>query len=259
MRTLVCLLGQARFPEFTLEPWKKWVLDPLKADLILCGNVEPNNQFRQFAKYVFDPEDASDLSLLDGLPGHLGASQGAGNCGRLTLHLRNDLWNNLVKHGLDQEYDSFIISRSDYVWTGPHPILDQNYIWCMNGEFHLGLCDRHMVIPRRFLKDVITIAHFENPEKTIGFLREKYNEGILDGYAHCLFNLESFMYCRFKERGILEHVGLSPFPMHLIYSNGEPKFAEELDADQKTLTWPYTIIHNYISPKSGFFSGRALK
>ena len=129
----------------------------------------------------------------------------------------------------------------------------------MNGEFHLGLCDRHMVVPQRFLKDVITIAHFENPAKTLEILGEKFREGIRDGYAQCLFNLESFLYCRFKERGLLEHVGLCPFPTHLIYANGEPKFLEELDADQTVLTWPYTIIHNYISPKSGFFSGRALK
>jgi hypothetical protein len=259
MKTLVCLLGQARYPELTLEPLKKWVLDPLGADLILCGNIEPNNQFRQYAKYVFTPEDDSDLSLLDGIPGHLGLSQGVGNCGRLTLHLRNDLWNDLVKYGLDKEYDSFIISRSDNLWTGPHPILDQNYIWCRNGEFHLGFCDRHMVVPRTFLEAALTIAHFENPVKTFHFLNEKFREGLRDGYAHCLFNLESFIYCRFKERGLLEHVGLSPFPTHLIHSDGKPKYVEELNGDDTILTWPYTIIHNHISPKSDCFSGRALQ
>lgn len=258
MRTLVCLLGQARFPELTLEPLKKWVLDPFKADLILCGNIEPNNQFRQIAKYVFSPEDSSDLSLLDRLPGHLGASQGNGNCGRLTLHLRNDLWNSLVKHGLDKEYDVYIISRSDILWKGFHPVLDKDYIWCVNGEFHLGLCDRHMVVPKRFLKDVITIAQIEDPEKTFKIFEEKFREGLEKGYANCLFNLESFIYCRFKERGLLEHTGLSPFPMYLSDAAGKPRIPEELESDTETLTWPYTIIHNHLS-KRGMFTGRAQK
>jgi len=198
MKTLVCLLGQVRYPDITWEPLKKMVLDHLNADLILCGNVEHDNQFSHFAKYIFSPEDTTNLSLLDNLPGHLGASQGMGNCGRLTLHLRTDLWNNLVKHNLHEKYEMYIISRSDMLWTGPHPILDTDHIWCVNGEFHLGLCDRHMVVPRRYLRQVLTVAHIEDPRITFQILHEKYNEGLKYGYAHCLFNLESFLYCRFK-------------------------------------------------------------
>jgi hypothetical protein len=258
MKTLVCLLGQARCPELTLEPLKKWVLDPLGADLILCGNIEPNNQFRQYAKYVFSPGNICDMSVLDGVPGPI-FGKDAKPVGKMILSLRNDLWLNLVKHSLDKEYDSFIISRSDNLWTGPHPILDQNYIWCLNGEFHLGLCDRHMVVPRKFLEAALTIARVDDHLKTFHFLNEKFREGLRDGYAHCLFNLESFLYCRFNERGLLEHVGLSPFPMHLIHSDGKPKLIDELEPDQTTLTWPYMIIHKHISQKSGCFSGRALQ
>ena len=258
MKTLVCLLGQVRFQNVTWEPWRKFVLEHLNADLVLCGNVEAGNHFSNYAKCIFKPEDHSDLSLLDSLPGHLGRQGGAGNCGRLTLHLRTDLWNGLVKTGLIDEYDSFIISRSDILWNDYHPQLDQDHIWCLNGEFHLGLCDRHMVVPRRFLADAILIAKFEDPPKMFRILNEKLEHGFAHGYHHCLFNLESFIYCRFLERGLIEHLGLYPFPMYLCDAEGKSKMPGELDSDKATLTWPFRFIHEHLGT-SGFFNGRAVK
>ena len=255
MKTLVCLLGQVRYPDITWEPWKKMVLDHLNADLILCGNVEHDNQFRRRAMHIFTTDAICDLSMFDGLPG-LTFGKDSKPAGKMILSFRNDLWNNLVKHNLHEKYDMYIISRSDMLWTGPHPTLDTEHIWCVNGEFHLGLCDRHMVVPRQYLRQVLTVAHIENPTKTFQILHEKYNEGLKYGYAHCLFNLESFLYCRFKERGLLEHLGLSPFPMYLTDPEGKPRVPEELSSDTDTLTWPFTIIHHHLSPR-GMFTGRA--
>jgi hypothetical protein len=258
MKTLVCLLGQVRYQNITWGPWKKFVLDHLDADLVLCGNVEDDNHFSNFATNIFKPEDQSDMSMIDNLPGHLGNNGGNGNCGRLTMHLRIDLWNGLVEKGLVDKYDSFIISRSDILWNDYHPKLDTDHIWCLNGEFHLGLCDRHMVIPRRFLADALLIGKFEDPPKMFKILNEKFKHGCENGYYQCLFNLESFIYCRFIERGLIEHLGLYPFPMYLSDADGKSKMPGELESDKVVLTWPFKFIHEYMSA-SNFFNGRAVK
>jgi hypothetical protein len=241
----------------TWPPWKKWVLDHLDADLLLCGGLYSDSEFTQFAKYIINPTEMCDLDAFDSLPGET-FGKNAKPVAKILLSWRNELWKYIIGNKLDEKYDMFIISRSDIIWTGPHPILDCEHIWCINGGFHLGLCDRHMAVPRKFLEPVLTIAKIENLENTFKILNEKFREGVAHGYAHCLFNFESFMYCRFKERGLLEHIGLSPFPMYSILSDGTAGIPDELDGDQETITWPFTIIHNYLSPR-GLFVGRAQK
>jgi len=260
MKTLVCLLGQVRFPELTWEPWKKWVLDPLEADLALCGIIDDvDNPFSKFAKYVFRPgtKGTYDMSLFDNLGILNYGSARPLSVSKMAWCFRDDLWSYLYEKGLHNEYDMFIISRSDILWNGPHPILDENHIWCVNGEFQLGLNDRHMVIPRRFLEQALRIFAIENPQLTFGIIRQKFIEGHAKGYAHCLMSLEPYIYCRFIERGLIQNVGLCPFPMYLTDEKGEARFKDELEADTATLTWPFTIIHNHLSDKNGTFIGRA--
>lgn len=257
----MCLLGQVRFPELTWDPWKKWVLDHLGADLVLCGIIDDiDNPFSKFAKHVFRPgrKGTYDMELFDG-SGILKFGNGRPlSVSKMAWCFRDDLWAFLVEKGLHNEYDMFIISRTDILWTGPHPVLDENHIWCVNGEFQLGLNDRHMVIPRRFLEPALRIFHIEDLQKTIEVIRQKFIDGHWKGYAHCLLSLEPYIYCRFVERGLIQNVGLCPFPMYLTDAKGEARYKDELEADQATLTWPFTIIHNHISVKNDTFIGRAI-
>jgi hypothetical protein len=250
-----------RFPELTWDPWKKWVLDHLGADLVLCGIIDDiDNPFSKFAKHVFRPgrKGTYDMELFDG-SGILKFGNGRPlSVSKMAWCFRDDLWAFLVEKGLHNEYDMFIISRTDILWTGPHPVLDENHIWCVNGEFQLGLNDRHMVIPRRFLEPALRIFHIEDLQKTIEVIRQKFIDGHWKGYAHCLLSLEPYIYCRFVERGLIQNVGLCPFPMYLTDAKGEARYKDELEADQATLTWPFTIIHNHISVKNDTFIGRAI-
>jgi hypothetical protein len=89
-------------------------------------------------------------------------------------------------------------------------------------------------------------------------LNEKLKHGFENGYYNALFNLESFVYCRFIERGLIEHLGLYPFPMYLCDAEGKSKIPGELKSDKTILTWPFKFIHEHIS-EDDIFSGRAVK
>jgi len=257
MKTLVCLLGQVRFPELTWGPWKKWVLDHLAADLILCGNIDTESKFTENAIHVFKPGPIRDMSLLDHLKGGI-LGKDSKTSGRMQLSLRTDLWHHLIENNLHDKYDRYIISRTDNLWSGPYPDLDNEHIWCVNAEFHLGLCDRHMTVPQRFLEPALTVSTFEDPEALKQVLIEKLRMGYQFGYYNVLFTIESFIYCRFIERGLERYIGLSPFPMYLADGDGKPRIIEETRGSNEVLTWPYVIAHNHLS-ENGLFSGRAYK
>jgi hypothetical protein len=259
MKTLVCLLGQVRLAEHTWEPFKKYVLDELHADLVLCGNVCVQNEFTAHAKHIFktlgDP-DPEYWKPWDDITGFMGTTRSQ-SYGRNLVELRRILFENIKDLG---QWDQVIVSRTDHLWTGPHPKLDLDHIWCLNGEFHGGICDRHMVIPWRFLEGVLTVGIFEDISKTISFVTNYYNRTFAwrGALPFGMVNIEGFMFIRMVERGLIQHVGLTPFPMYLMDQSLGPKFLDEIDPDPQTLTWPFQIDHTFVS-KNGMFQGRALK
>lgn len=257
MKTLVCLLGQVRHGEHTWEPFKKYVLDELHADFILCGNVCVQNEFTVHAKHIFktlgDP-DPEYWKPFDHMPGTMGIGRSQ-SYARQLVEIRRILFENIKDLG---QWDQVIVSRSDLLWTGSHPKLDLDHIWCLNGEFHGGICDRHMVIPWRFLEGVLTMGIFEDISRTISFMNNYYNSIFHGNLPQGITNMECFIFTRMVERGLIQHVGLTPFPMYLVDQSLGPKFLDEIDPDPQTLTWPFQIDHTFVS-KNGMLQGRALK
>jgi hypothetical protein len=115
-----------------------------------------------------------------------------------------------------------------------------------------------MTVPQRFLEPALTVSTFEDPEALKQVLIEKLRMGYQFGYYNVLFTIESFIYCRFIERGLERYIGLSPFPMYLADGDGKPRIIEETRGSNEVLTWPYVIAHNHLS-ENGLFSGRAYK
>ena len=57
-------------------------------------------------------------------------------------------------------YSHYIVTRSDYNYTIPHPqVLLDNALMVPYGEDYDGLCDRHMVIPRQFAVQTLSILY----------------------------------------------------------------------------------------------------
>jgi len=274
MSTSVCLIGQIRVPELTWTNFKKYVLDVFDAKLILCLHVDETtdrtNEFYKNADHVFEYKETSGCwaksfdkmnpgwrDMVD-IPGDwIGTIKEPverKSTGGILLFLRWFLYQNIQDLDLG---DRIIVTRSDYLWTAPHPVLDLNHIWMPNGEFHGGLPDRHYVIPRVYIKDVLTIGSVENWLKTRNTMVQLLNFRLGQGWGHFMYNEESFSYVRFVERGLLEKVGFFPMTMHLIDKARNPRYPTELESSKEFVTWPFKIEHTVI--RAGMFVGAVLK
>lgn len=118
----------------------------------------------------------------------------------ILIFFRWFLWKNLVESGAINEYDRFIITRSDYIWRLEHPrleLLDAGKIWVPNCETYEGITDRHTVISR---------AHME---QYCGLLRamldnrsDEYFNKMMEISRRRHFNLEKFILFHLNECSI---------------------------------------------------------
>ena len=190
-RCLVVILGQTRCHEKTFQNIKYNLIDRLKADVCLCVGAQksaPPTPFHKIAKYNFtitEPDDWGknfdfmykrivskhpdrmdippwrDLlkignQWLGGIPDE---HQHPGSAGIL-IFFRWFLMEMIKKHKLIKLYDRFIITRSDYIYTLPHPsleYLDKEHIWIPYGEQYGGYTDRHVVISSKDIFSYLNI------------------------------------------------------------------------------------------------------
>ena len=193
-KCLVIILGQTRCHEKTFQNIKYNLIDRLKADVCLCVGAEksaPLTPFHGIAKYNFtitEPDDwgktidfmynkivskhpdRTDIppwrdllkignQWFGGIPDE---PQHPGSAG-LLIFFRWFLMEMIKKHNLTKLYDRFIITRSDFIYTLPHPsleYLDKDHIWIPYGEQYGGYTDRHVVISSKDIFSYLNI--FEN-------------------------------------------------------------------------------------------------
>ena len=80
----------------------------------------------------------------------------------ILIFFRWYLWKNIHEHNLLQKYDRFIITRSDFIYTLPHPNLDlmnDNCIWIPDCEHYDGYTDRHVVLSGKYLERYLNILY----------------------------------------------------------------------------------------------------
>jgi hypothetical protein len=236
-RTLVCIIGQTRAHELTWENFKSNVLDELGADLALCigfdANYDTNNPFWQNAKYGwlvlecpdFTAEvDRISLSLgivprwgqLCAVPTHDGFFGGAGGlpgAGALNMIFRWHLREGICREHLLDKYDQFIITRSDFIYTVPHPKLEVGGLWVPDGEDYAGITDRHLVVDAANLVPSLSMIEdlLCNPEewtKLIPLMHYRNFEGVLEKY--------------FERSGLLARVSRFPYIMYGVRGAGDP-------------------------------------
>lgn len=221
MRTVVCILGQLRHTDITWTSFKRHVIDVLKADLVICGpDSEDDNQYTKNS--ILNIKSIAKI-----------APEASCNADAIIQHRKN-----LFKK-LPRDYDQYILTRSDHMWTDDHPLLDNNHIWFMNCEFHFGISDRHTVIPKKYLSD----------------LTEK-----LDTFDHDVFpNIESYLYFKIREQGLwCSKIGLAYFPMFLTDNYGNYRRPDEKFSPKQNFTgMTIKIDHGYLSP-NGMYCGRVI-
>lgn len=251
-KTLVCIIAETRAHKITWPSFKKSVLDPLKADLLLCVGVPDKydftNPFWQFAKYrcatpeFFDWGDAFDEAQkseigeigntklpnwrvllrikdqwLGGVKGH---EQHPGSAGIL-IYYRWRLLNYMKSEGLLDNYDRFVITRSDFVWKTPHPPishLNPDNIWIPDGEGWGGLTDRHVVLSKENVVSYLNIIHsiVTEPDSLYLKMRKKNN-----------WNLEQFIDYNIAKKGLKNRVKFFPYVMYSARElNGSTSWSE---------------------------------
>jgi hypothetical protein len=257
-RVLVCVLAQTRAHQLTWVNFKRNLLEELDADLALCIGVtedyDYSNPFWQHAKYRwatpeyddfgggfdraqrwFMPDPPLDIpdwrSLLD-VKGHwLGGIKGEGaqpGAAGILIFYRWLLLQNIMKQKLLEEYDRFIITRSDFYWLCPHPplsVLKPDYIWFPDGEFYGGLSDRHLIVSSRDLYNSLNLI-----EKIV--LRPA--ELTKDMIHHSNWNIEKFIFFCLNRNRLLSRVALFPYIMFAVRGTEDPtswasgRFAEQV-------------------------------
>jgi hypothetical protein len=273
MKVLVCIMAQVRFGEPTWDKFKENVLDTLGADLALCISDAPpktlgqltgekiaTNSFHTHAKYTFqlkEPNDwlkefekmAPEISQFRCFPGNWLETGG------MNTYFRWFLYQNLKANGLLDVYDQIIITRSDYFWQYPHPKLDNEHVWVPDGEFHGGICDRHMVIPSKWAEEYLAFGGRLSVQKHFNKLRQFYESRMWA--KSWMLNNESYVWFRYLEEGLHTRIAFFPQKMYTIKAKYPDELIDVTDSNKNTV-WPWSIDHTYLSP-TGFFRGRLNK
>jgi hypothetical protein len=178
-RTLVCLLAKTRAHDITFRSFKRFVLDELDADLAVALTIDDQydyeNPFWQHAKYRWTAPDYVDygegfdlaqarIRQEDGTPlsewrsilrlqgvwaGRIKDAEPRASASAILPFCRWLLLDGILRDGLLEKYDRFVISRSDFRWLCPHPPLEvllPSFIWIPDSEHHGGINDRHAVV-----------------------------------------------------------------------------------------------------------------
>lgn len=130
--------------------------------------------------------------------------------GGILLFFRWFLAHMLQKHNLVKQYDRFIITRSDFLYTIPHPSMDalnSNFIWIPDGERYGGVTDRHVVLSREYVLPYLGILQ--------SIFRKSYTYLMLMKNHHA-WNLEQLIRLHLEVHDLWTKVRFMPYIMYSI-------------------------------------------
>ena len=136
-------------------------------------------------------------------------NQHPGSAGIL-IFFRWFLLKNLIDNNLINEYDRFIITRSDYIFSLPHPkveLMNENYIWIPNSEHYGGYTDRHVVLSKNNIESYLNI--FNN-------MVIRSNEYYIKMRNYYNWNLEQLIKFHLEQNNVLHLVKEYPYIMYSV-------------------------------------------
>lgn len=239
-RVLVAIVAETRGWELTAESLFSNVLDVLGADLALCvGDHESENPLYERARFVWqaqEPDDWGELydrkaggphwrvllkpgaQLLGGIEDPEIKEIGSG---AIVMYFRQFLAESIERAGIVDEYDWLVVTRSDLLWPVPHPSVDDlssRHIHALDGEGYGGVEDRHLIVPRRFVRRFLEVPGpvFSEPERL-----KRELDAISVAQDWPVLNPERFLAARLKALGLLRHVRYLPYLPYLVRAPGE--------------------------------------
>lgn len=183
--------------------------DPLQADLALCvssKSFDQGNGYIDMAKYKWPVSEGSDFSCFwnevcgenwkflnnpetarKGMLGGIANNTGSGIIVVLYKQLLLDM---LIKNNLIKNYDWFIITRCDQYHYLPHVLtssLDDTNIYIPEGQDWGGICDRHALVPQKYVVQFLNQMRILNGDKRADFVdRFNHSQRNPEGYLKSL-------------------------------------------------------------------------
>jgi len=130
-------------------------------NIILNNNTVNENHihWREFLKIKITKTNPIKNQFLGGIKDENNEHPGSG---AILIFFRWFLLKNLIENDLIDKYERFIITRSDFVYTLPHPkaeLMDKEFIWIPDEEHYLGYTDRHVVLSNTNVESYLNILN----------------------------------------------------------------------------------------------------
>ena len=128
----------------------------------------------------------------------------------ILIFFRWFLLHKLKESNLINEYDRFVITRSDFIYLLPHPkicCLDENSIWIPNCEKHGGYTDRHVILSKNTIEPYLNI--FNN-------FVYRSNEIFQKIRKNGEWNLEKLIKFTLEQNDVIKYVQEFPYVMYSV-------------------------------------------
>lgn len=174
-KTLTILVGNARGGEETWQTMYRHLLAPYNSDLALCFGASDSKKSSLYRKAKYDweiPEfenwreyyeqifpEGWDRTFVHfentGLAGGIDDFPGSG---AIIFAFRDFILRE--KKEILKEYDRIILTRSDFYYLAPHPILPLGSLHIVEGENYRGITDRHHVFDSSMMESVLGVCDY---------------------------------------------------------------------------------------------------
>ncbi len=152
--------------------------------------------------------------------------QHPGSAGIL-IFFRWFLLTKIIENDLLNQYDRFIITRSDFIYRLPHPqmrYMDEKLIWIPDCEHYRGYTDRHVVLSKN------NIVHYLNIFNNMVL---KSNEYFFKMIKFNKWNLEKLIKFHLEQNNVLHLVREFPYIMFAVRNiNGTTRWAHGIFNDE---------------------------
>lgn len=203
---LTILSGNPRGGEKTWHSLYENVLNPLSSDLAICTGDKwlKNQSFLQVSNYqwiINEPDDWKNYyeEHFNGTWKEYflkGKDTGLYSSGLIHFALKDIILKNYINEIL--KYDYIIFTRFDQFYINQQNYSETLDIWIPEGEDYFGLCDRHAVVPNKYIRNYLNICEYVNSENAL-----KTNDSHLNcevSYLNYLKNIDIFKFVKRYKR-----------------------------------------------------------
>jgi len=148
----------------------------------------------------------------------------------IVLFLRWFILKNLKDNDLINNYDRFIITKSNFMYELPHPkleIMDERCIWIPDVDHYYGYPDRHVVLSKLNIEAYLNI---------LNSLVLKSNEFFMKMISFNRWDLEQMINIHIQMNPIIKNINSFPHIMHSVKNNNESmdvEFEDEYEISNK--------------------------